>query len=262
MTFDGTTFLVTGGSLGIGRQMTIDLIARGAQVLVCGRHASHLEALEREVPGVKTQVCDVRDYPSVLALRDRAQELFGAPDVLINNAAIFQRFDVQDEALPVDHWISEIDINVMGTMRVTHALLPLLRRSSGATIVNLTSPAAYLPMTAAPAYSASKAAIYSWTVSLRHQLRDTNISVVELNPPVVDTRMNANNPNVEGMKRWSTEKFSAHVLERLGRSRRRDILVGDARLVKSMSRIVPGMVFNIMNPKRLERERKTEAPPP
>lgn len=253
MEFKGSKFLITGGSLGIGRQMAIDLLERGAEVLVCGRDAARLSSLQSEFAGIATHVCDVRDQDGVLALRDRALAVFGAPDVLINNAAVFRRFDVLDPSQSADQWVSEIDINVIGTMRVTHAMLPLMVKGAGGTIINLTSPAAYLPMTAAPAYSASKAAIFSWTTSLRHQLKGTNVSVIELNPPVVDTRMNQNNPNVEGMKRWSTEDFSRHVLRKLERSTSRDILVGDAKLVKSMTRLVPGMVFNIMNPKRLDR---------
>ncbi|MEL6187671.1 MAG: SDR family NAD(P)-dependent oxidoreductase, partial [Myxococcota bacterium] len=142
MEFEGATFVITGGSLGIGRQLTADLIERGARVLVCGRHADKLEALKGELPGVETLVCDVRDYDSVLALRDEARRLFGVPDVLINNAAIFRLFDLQDESLSVDHWLAEIDINVLGTMRVTHAMLPLLKEGEKATIVNVTSPSA------------------------------------------------------------------------------------------------------------------------
>ena len=254
MSFDGTTFLITGGSLGIGKELAKELLTRGARVLVCGRHGHRLEDLRKEAPGVQTMVCDVTDQASVEALRDEAARLFGAPDVVMNNAAIFQRYEVLDETLPVEHWIAEIQINVIGTMRVTHAMLPLLRKSARAgspgTIVNFTSPAAYIPLAAAPSYSASKAAILSWTQSLAHQLRGTGISAIQVNPPAVDTRMNANNPDVEHLKLWSVEDFTESVLVSLSKSRKDDILVGDAKLVRTMRRLAPGMVFNKMNPKR------------
>ena len=107
-----------------------------------------------------------------------------------------------------------------------------------------------MPLSAAPVYSASKAAIQSWTKSLRHQIRGTGVSVIELNPPAVDTQMNRGNPDVEGLKLWSTEEFSQHVLRQMARSRTKDILVGDAKLVSRMVRLAPGYLFNRMNPSR------------
>ncbi len=241
--------LITGGSLGIGHQLAIDLSARGADVLICGRNKASLEAAAAAHRQLHTFACDVRDYQNVLALKEEAERVLGGPDVIINNAAIFRRLDLQAEGDSVDQWLDEVDINLMGTLRVTHAFLPDLVRLPSATIINVTSPLAYLPLAAAPIYSATKAAIHSWTVSLRHQLRGTSVSVRELNPPVVDTRMNQNNPSVEGMKRWSTQDFSAHVVGRLKKSGQKDILVGDAKLVRTMSRWAPSIVFNKMNPK-------------
>jgi uncharacterized oxidoreductase len=246
--FDGLRFLITGGSIGIGRQLAIDLSSGGAQVLVCARSANSLDRLRAEHPGIATQVCDITVENDVLALRDAAVEHFGTPDVLINNAALFQRLDLTDDGLSVEQWLSETEVNVQGTLRVTHTFLPLMRSADEATIVNLTSGLAYTPDAGAPLYSASKAAIASWTRSLRHQLRDTNVSVIELSPPVVDTRMNVNNPGSEGRKKWPTEEFSQTVLKSLARSRKRDILVGDGKLAKTMSRLAPKFLFKQMNP--------------
>ena len=250
MTFQGTRVLITGGSAGIGRQLALDFTKRGASVIICGRDENRLNTLVAEAPNVRAFKCDVRDNASVTAFRDDVLRTFGPPDVLINNAAIFRRFDVQDSSLDVTQWLDEIDINVMGVLRMTYALLPSLVALEQATIVNVTSPSAYSPLAAAPVYSASKAALHSWTVSLRHQLRNTSVSVIELNPPVVDTQMNANNPDVEGLKRWSTVEFSEHVLNAFTRTRTKDILVGDAKLVKRMTRLAPAWVFSKMNPAR------------
>lgn len=259
MTFQGTTFLITGGSAGIGRQMATDLLARGARVLVCGRSQARLDAFAAECPEVLTHACDVRDYDSVLGLRDATARAFdGAPDILINNAAIYRRYDLRDASVPLDDWLRELDINLLGTMRVTHALLPLLIQRGTGTIINLTSPAAYLPQANAPFYSASKAAIHSFTRSLQHQLRESDVSAIQLNPPAVDTQMNAANPEIEGLRLWSVDEFSRTVLDQLASSRRKDILVGDAKLVQRFSRWMPGFVFNKMNPK--DRPWPTTAP--
>jgi uncharacterized oxidoreductase len=255
MAFNGTRFVITGGSIGIGRQLAIDLAADGAQVLVCARSADSLEALAAEYPSIATQICDITDEWDVSALRDAAVRHFGAPDVLINNAAMFQRLDLNDDAVPVDRWLAEAEVNVKGTLRVTHAFLPLMRDLDRATIVNLTSGLAYAPDAGAPLYSASKAAIASWTRSLRHQLRDTGVSVIELSPPVVDTRMNVNNPGSEGRKKWSTEEFSRAVLKSLDRDRTKDILIGDGKMAKTASRFAPNLLFKQMNPTKQPTER-------
>ncbi|MEM9195209.1 MAG: SDR family NAD(P)-dependent oxidoreductase, partial [Myxococcota bacterium] len=229
--------LITGGSAGIGRQLAIDLTERGAAVLVCGRSPERLDTLRAEHPNIGTFVCDVRDYESVVRLREFATQSIGVPEVLFNNAAIFRRFDINATEHSIDLWLDEVDINLMGTLRVTHAFLPLMKNLPEATILNLTSPSAYIPLASAPVYSATKASLHSWTQSLRHQLRGSPVRVLELNPPAVDTQMNQNNPDVEGLKLWSVEAFSRHVITELERSGSKDILVGDAKLVRRMSRV-------------------------
>lgn len=148
---------------------------------------------------------------------------------------------------PAQQWLDEIDVNVRGTLRVTHAFLPLLRAASRATVVNFTSGVAYVPLAEAPIYSASKAAIVSWTKSLRYQLRQTRVSVVEVSPPVVDTRMNENNPTSAGRKKWSTAEFCKTVLDQMEKDPTRDILVGDGKTAKTMGRLAPGFTFRMMN---------------
>ncbi|MEL6344862.1 MAG: SDR family NAD(P)-dependent oxidoreductase [Myxococcota bacterium] len=245
MDFSNDKVLITGGTRGIGRQLARDFAEHGARVVVCGRDRERLTSVAAH-PNIDATPCDVRDDASVQALAATVADTLGTPTVVINNAAIFQQIALLDS--PVESWLREVDINLMGVLRVTHALLPGLLDADRATIVNLTSPAGYVPMTAAPVYSATKAAINSWSQSLHHQLRHTNVSVIMVNPPVVDTQMNADNPNVEGMKRWSTEAFSEAVLSQFSRSRTRDIHIGDAWLVSRIARFVPSMIFSRMNP--------------
>ncbi len=119
-------------------------------------------------------------------------------------------------------------------------------KSKEPTIVNLTSPSAYMPMAASQIYSATKSAIQSWTRSLRHQLRKTNVKVVELNPPAVDTRMNSNNPDLAGMKLMSPGKFAQLAVQGLVKEQN-EILISHAGIMKLMSRIAPGIAFRAIN---------------
>ena len=247
MTFKDAKVVITGGSMGIGKQLAVDLLGRGAQVMVCARSADTLAELKEAHPAILTQVCDVQDEADVDALYAAAADAFGKVDLLINNAAIIQLLDLMDEDMPVDTWLKEMEVNVQGTLRVTHRFLPMLKEARTATIVNFTSGLAYVPIADAPFYSASKAALASWTKSLRYQLRHTKVSVVEVSPPVVDTRMNVDNPSSEGRKKWSTEAFCKVILDRLAQGRT-DILVGDGAGAKTMSRLAPGFIFRMMNP--------------
>ena len=248
MKLNGKRVLLTGGSLGIGRQLAKDLVAEGARVLACARNIEALRELKNQNREIDIAVCDVRDQKSVQELHAELQARFGGLDVLINNAAVFRRLDLLHPSGNVEDWIEEVEINLAGTLRVTHAFLPLLKAAPSGTVINLTSPSAYIPLAAAPVYSATKAAMHSWTVSLRHQLRTTSIRVVELNPPAVDTRMNENNPSVADLKLWSVSDFSSRVVGELQKHAKNEVLVGDAKLVRIMSRLAPGFVFRKMNP--------------
>lgn len=240
--------LITGGSIGIGHHLALALVDKGAKVLVCARDEARLKELEGSVNGLYVAKCDVQDNDSVLALRDHAEAVFGTPDILINNAAIFRRLNLLQGDLTVDDWLAEVDTNLSGVLRVTHTFLRRMRSLPEASIVNLTSPSAYIPLAAAPVYSATKAAMRSWTLSLRHQLRNTRVNVIEVNPPAVDTRMNEDNPDVADLKLWSIDDFVREVMAQLQKPRRDEINVGDAKLVKVMSRVAPGVVFGKMNP--------------
>ncbi|MEM9073156.1 MAG: SDR family NAD(P)-dependent oxidoreductase [Myxococcota bacterium] len=195
----GKRIVITGGSIGIGLELAKALIAEGAQVLVCARNRPALEAAQQNTPSLAIAQCDVARDDQVSALLETARSTLGGVDVLINNAAVFRRLDILERST-LESQLEEIDINLKGPVRVTGVFLPELLRSEEPIIVNLTSALGYAPMAAAPTYSATKAAINSWTISLRHQLRHSKARVVLLSPPVVDTRMNADNPDVEGMK--------------------------------------------------------------
>ena len=245
MNLRGKNVLITGGSIGIGLQLANKMTAAGANVMICARNREPLEKAQRQNPSLAIAQCDVTQKDQVEELLKKVQTLLGTIDILINNAAVFRRFNMLGD-YPLEKQLEEIDINLKGPVQVTQIFLQALLQSPEPVIVNLTSGLGYVPMTAAPIYSATKAAINSWTQSLRHQLRETKVKVVLLSPPVVDTRMNSNNPGVEGMKMISAEKFAELSLKGLQKNKE-EILIRPINNLKLLSRLVPNMAFRVLN---------------
>lgn len=187
MNMTGNTILVTGGGSGIGRALAEAFHAAGNRVIIAGRRAGPLQEVAAANPGMATAVLDVGDPAGVPAFAAQAVRDHPALNVLVNNAGIMQFEDLLAD--PVDTAVAEAAVmtNLLGPMRLTSALLPHLRRQAAATVVNVSSGLAFVPLAAAPTYNATKAAIHSYTESLRHQLRATPVQVIELVPPLVAT---------------------------------------------------------------------------
>ena len=188
MKFEGGTLLVTGGASGIGRGLAEALHARGAKVIVAGRRADLLSAVTAANPGMASMVVDVTRAD---AIADFAARLIAAHPVLdgvINNAGIMRKEDVATPA-HLDDAEATVVTNLLGPIRLTAHLLPHLLTRPRATVINVTSGLAFVPLAATPTYSATKAALHSYTQSLRHRLAGTSVEVVELAPPYVQTML-------------------------------------------------------------------------
>lgn len=245
MNFKGKKVLITGGSIGIGLELAKRMLSEGAHVLVCARNLPALKKAKRENPSIEIVQCDVTDQKQVEALKEKTIALFGELDILVNNAAIFRRFNFLDN-YSLEKQLEEIDVNLNGIVRVTNTFLETLLNKDNSTLINLTSPAAFVPLAGSPIYSATKAAINSYTTSLRHQLRNDNINIVLLCPTAIDTRMNQNNPGVEAKKLMSKEKFIDLVMKDLKKNKK-EILVNPIGIFRLLSRISPRMAFNMIN---------------
>ncbi|MGQ2992099.1 MAG: SDR family oxidoreductase [Brevundimonas sp.] len=187
------TILITGGGSGIGKAMAEALHARGAKVIIAGRRQAALDAVAAANPGMATAVLDVENPDDITAFAARVIADHPDLNVLINNAGIM--VVEQEIDLPVAEQI--IAINLLGTIRLTAALLPHLKSKASATVVTVSSGLAFVPLAATPTYSATKAAIHSWSQALRHQLRETSVRVIEWAPPAVATDLmpgHADNP--------------------------------------------------------------------
>jgi len=186
MDLASNTVLITGGASGIGLALAERFLAAGSEVIVCGRREETLREAQGRHPRLKTRVCDVADESERVSLFNWAAGELPRLNVLVNNAGIQRRFELTD----IEDWEpvhQEIAINLEAPIHLSALFIPHLLKQERPAIVNVTSGLSFVPMASAPVYSATKAALHSFTLSLRHQLAATPIEVVEIVPPAVNT---------------------------------------------------------------------------
>ncbi len=182
------TILITGGGSGIGRGLAEAFHRLGNQVIITGRTQKALDETTAANPGMKSVTLDVSDPKSIQSFAAQVTKEFPSLNVLINNAGIMQPENLLEKP---DASVAEaiVTTNLLGPIRLTAALLPPLRKQPRATIMTVSSGLAFVPLAMTPTYCATKAAIHSYTQSLRYQLKSTNVEVIELIPPYVQTTL-------------------------------------------------------------------------
>ena len=188
MKISGNTILITGGGSGIGRALAEALHARGNNVVIAGRREAVLDAVTAANPGMETMLLDIQDDADIAAFARQAVERFPQLNVVINNAGIMKPENVPaaDNLAIAEETIAT---NLLGPIRLTTALLPHFLKQPRATVLTVSSGLAFVPLASTPTYSATKAAIHSWSVGLREQLKSTSVEVVEIAPPYVQTEL-------------------------------------------------------------------------
>lgn len=187
MQMKGNTILVTGGGTGIGRGLAESLFRLGNQVIIAGRRPEPLQAVTNANPGMQYLLLDQGDAADIARFSTELIDRYPNLNVVINNAGIQLREDLT--AGDVSAAEQTVAINLLGPIRLIAALLPALGDQPQATIVNVTSGLAFMPQAVTPTYCATKAALHSYTQSLRFQLRETSIQLVEFIPPKVQTAL-------------------------------------------------------------------------
>lgn len=203
------TLLITGGGSGIGRAFAESFHALGNKVIIAGRRQAILDEVTRANPGMASLTLDIEDPQAIRAFATALIAKHPKLNAVFHNAGIMKMenlVEAQDDVAE-----ATIATNLLGTIRLNNALLPHLLQQKNATIVTVTSGLAFIPLAAFPTYCATKAALHSYTESLRYQLRDTSVQVLELAPPYVQTELmgsrQATDPNAMPLKAFVDESM-------------------------------------------------------
>ena len=187
MQISGNTILITGGGSGIGRALAGAFYAEGNQVIIAGRRQDVLEQVAEAHPGMKFAVLDIENAEATKRFAAQLERDYPSLNAVIHNAGIMRNEDLRSGAL--EDAEATIATNLLGPIRLNAALLPLLERQPRATVLTVSSGLSFAPLAVTPTYSATKAALHSYTQSLRHQLKNTAVQVIELIPPYVQTEL-------------------------------------------------------------------------
>jgi uncharacterized oxidoreductase len=226
MALSDSTILIAGGSSGIGFALARQLVQRGNRVIICGRRAEALARAQTVEPALITRICDIADADSRRALVDWLTAAHPDLSVVFNNAGVqYRRSFTDNHAL--EDLNQEVAINFTAPVHLFGEILPLLRRQQRAVIVNVTSGLAFAPMADVPVYCVTKAALHSFALTLRHQLRHTAVKVVEMAPPIVDTSLGggARSDGTKNVSMMSPDAFATEALALLDEGRE-EVLVG------------------------------------
>lgn len=246
MKLKNKTILITGGTSGIGLELAKQLIPLGNTVLVTGRDPEKLDATRQALPGVHVYQSDVSDPDAIAALHDRVLADFPALDVLVNNAGIMRNLNLNHDR-DLQDVTREIEINLSGPVRMIQKFLPHLKTRPDALIVNVSSGLAFIPLPLSPVYCATKAAIHSFSQSLRAQLAGTGVTVIELAPPGVETPLFRGEfaEEMKGQKGMDVGVLAKKAIAGI-EAGRLEIRPGLSNVLKTMSRIAPQFMFGQM----------------
>jgi uncharacterized oxidoreductase len=188
MDLSNNTVLITGGTSGIGMALAIRFLKLGNEVIICGRDEKKLQSMKQQYPSVHTKVCDTGKERDRIELWNWAIKEFPKLNVLINNAGIQRKVDLTKPEAWSDT-DEEIAINIGGPIHLSMLAIPHLSKMPRSVLANVSSGLAFVPLTSVPVYSATKAAIHSFTMSLRYQLKNSSVEVIEIIPPAVRTNL-------------------------------------------------------------------------
>jgi uncharacterized oxidoreductase len=249
MKMQSNTIFITGGTSGIGQGLAEAFHRLGNKVIISGRREDRLRSICAANPGMRHFVLDVSDLTSVRNTARKIIEQFPALNCVFNNAGI-QRMHNFSAGKPLDDAVilAEIHTNLLGLIRVSAEFLPHLKNQQGATLLNVSSGLAFVPLAVFPVYCATKAAVHSFSLSLRQQLKDSNVKVIELIPPYVATELGGGSQAPTGaLGQMPLETFIAATMKELAGDSDEIAIGGAKNLLAASSSESVKKIFSGMN---------------
>jgi uncharacterized oxidoreductase len=248
MKLTDNTILITGGSNGIGLELATQFLKLGNTVIITGRNLSRLNQVKKKFPKMNIFRSDAAKPSDIIDLYENISTQFPKLNVLINNAGIMRKLNLQDTTMDLENINEEIAINLSGPVRMVNQFLPLLKSQPEAAIMNVSSGLAFVPFPISPVYSATKAGVHFYTQTLRIQLKNTNVKVFELLPPLTNTDLqNAfTAEDMKGTQVMETTKMVAVAIKGF-KDNAFEIRPGQSNLLKIMSRIAPDFILKQMS---------------
>jgi uncharacterized oxidoreductase len=197
MKMTGNTILITGGGSGIGRGLAEKFHALGNKVIIAGRNVARLVEVAAANPGMAIMALDIADGAGIEAFAKQVVADHPALNLVINNAGVMTPEQIDTDPATIAVTEATVITNLLGPIRLSLALLPHLSQQAEATIMTVSSGLAFVPLAMTPTYSATKAAIHSWTMAMRHRLKDSNVRMVEFAPPYVQTELMGKQQSVD-----------------------------------------------------------------
>jgi uncharacterized oxidoreductase len=245
MELQNNTILITGGASGLGFEFASQLLALGNTIIITGRNQDKLDETRKKLPGIHKFQSDVSDPQAIAKLTDAVITEFPKLNMLINNAGEMHKISLHYSSIDLHDLTREVEINLMGPMRMIQAFLPHLKKQSAAAIVNVTSGLALIPFPISPIYGASKSGLRSYTQSLRVQLKNTQVKVFELVAPAAKTPLTNRFSGTEGFDEktlMDPAKLVAAAIKGL-QNDKLEIYPGIAKILRIMSRIAPAFLL-------------------
>jgi uncharacterized oxidoreductase len=213
MNLTNNTILITGGATGIGLAL-VEKLEQTNKVIICGRRENKLLEVKKRFPNIHIKVCDLQNQEQRIELVEWLLQNHSDLNILINNAGIQRELNFLKNNI-LEDLTRETEINLIAPVHLCSLLISHLKTKTNAAIINVSSGLAFTPLAFMPMYCATKAALHSLCLSLRHQLSKTNIKVFEIIPPTVDTELDQGrrDRNQQSNRGISADECASQALE-------------------------------------------------
>jgi len=244
----GNTILITGGATGIGFSLAQEFVKAGNEVIICGRRENKLEEAKRKLPQIHTKACDLSKEEERKELYEWVRSNFENINILVNNAGIQRSIDFKKGTDELFGGEDEIETNLKAYIHLSAYFIPIFLKRKEAAIINVSSGLCFVPLAIMPVYCATKAAVHSFSMSLRHQLRDTSIKVFEIIPPTVDTELDrgARAQREQQERGIPPAEVAKASINALGKNEY-EVAIGMAQNLRTGSRNNPEQAFQNLN---------------